>query len=106
MGEENASAEGISDAGDELDGCLDDIQDQEVDEERIERGAKEGQALLWARGRRRVYTLAKVPAKAAHGEHELEGILQPQREESRTLTFPGGRIPRGIRTFFGCDGRD
>jgi len=96
VGEENASAEGISDARDELDSCFDDIQDQEIDEERIERGTKEGQALLWARGRRRVDTLAEVPSQAAHGEHELDGILEPQREDSRTLAFPGGRVPRSV----------
>ena len=96
MNEEDASAEGVSNTWDEFDGCFDNIQDQEIDEERIERGAKEGQARLWARGWRRVDTLAKVPPQAAHGKHELDGILEPQREEIRTLAFPGGRIPRSV----------
>ena len=85
--EEDAPSLGIADAGDQLDGCVDDVKNKKADEEGPERRTEEGSAFLWPRGRRRVHTLAKVPAEAAQGKHELEGILRPRRKESGVLTF-------------------
>ena len=75
--EEDASTEGVADAWDELDGRVDDVQEQKGGEERGECRAEEGLAFLRPRGGRRVYPLAEIPAEAAQREHELERILQP-----------------------------
>ena len=103
--EEDAPAGGIANSGDLLDGRLDDVQDQEANEERVEGRTEEGLALLRTRGRRSVHTFAKVPAETAHGKHELDGILEPQRKESCALAFSGRYIPRSIRLVaLGRDG--
>ena len=68
--EEDFPACGIGDAGEELDGRADEVEDEKTDEG--------GAAFLWPCGWWvDVHALAKVPSDAAHGEHELEGILRP-----------------------------
>ena len=69
--EEDAPARGIADAGHELDGRVDEVEDEEAEEKGAQRRAEEGAAFLRPRGRWRVHALAKVPSEAAHGKHEL-----------------------------------
>jgi len=80
--EEDAPACGIADARDELDGGVEEVEGEEAEEEGAQRRAEEGAAFLRPRGRWRVHALAKVPSEAAHGKHELEGILRPGWEEA------------------------
>ena len=77
VGEEDAPACGIADARDEFDGGVEEVEGEETEEEGAERRAEEGTTLLRSRGRWRVHAFAKVPSEAAHGKHELEGILRP-----------------------------
>ena len=81
MREEDAPACGVADARDELERRVEEVEDEEGEEEGAQRRAEKGAALLWSRGRGRVHPLAKVPSEAAHGEHELEGVLCPGREQ-------------------------
>ena len=113
---EYASAEGVADARNALDGRVEDIQEQEGGEEREERRAEEGLAFLRPRGRGRVHALAKVPPETAQREHEFERILEPQREESVKLAIACRRRRRRRRRMLrriggftlsgGGDGRD
>jgi len=103
--EEDAPARGIADAGYELDGRVDEVEDEKADEEGAQGRAEERAAFLWPRGRWRVHALAKVPSEAAHGKHELEGILRPGRKEFGPWpSLSRRRIPGRIGVGLGGDG--
>ena len=107
--EEDGAARGVADPGDQLDARVDDVEEQKADEEGPERRAEEGPAFLRPRGRGCVHALAKVPAEAAHGKHEFEGVLGPLREEGGALAFRVVRravvLLRRMRVAVGGDGR-